>query len=219
MAPGVFITLEGIDGSGKTTQVDRVVELVRSAGHKVVQLREPGGTVLSEKIRAMLLDPDNAQMGSTCELLLYEASRAQLVEEVIRPALECGSWVVCDRYFDSTFAYQAAGRGLDEKTVRLANALGSCGEVPTRTMVLDLDVEAAFKRATQDGADRMEAAGARFQERVRQGYIQLAEEEPERVVLVDATGTEDEVFFGIAAALKGLDPALDSVCEQVGYGA
>ena len=201
---GVFVTFEGVDGAGKSTQVARLVERLRAGGREVVPLREPGGTAISEKIRALLLDPSNAEMADECELLLYEASRAQLVRQVIEPALARGAVVVCDRYFDSTHAYQAGARGLPSTLVRQANALGSCGVVPHLTLVLDMDPDDAFARATAGGTDRMEAEGAAFQRRVRADYQALAAAEPERVRLVDARGTADEVAARIEAQLAGL---------------
>lgn len=201
---GVFITLEGADGCGKTTQAAFVAAELEARGREVVRLREPGGTAISEKVRALLLDPANAEMVPECELLLYEASRAQLTRQVIEPALARGAVVLCDRYYDSTFAYQAGGRALDDALVRRANALGSCGVSPDRTLVLDLDPAVAYARATAGGADRMEAEGLAFQKRVRAAYLRLAAEEPERVRVVDALGEKDEVADRVLAALADL---------------
>ena len=203
---GLFLTLEGIDGCGKTTQAARLADALEAAGYDVVRLREPGGTDISEKIRGLLLDPSNAEMCPECELLLYEASRAQLVRQVIAPALERGAIVVCDRFFDSTLAYQEAARGLSSEVVRSANALGSCGVIPDRTVVLDLDPTLALSRATAGGADRLEAEGIAFQGRVRDGYLRLVDEEPARVRLVDAAGTPDEVYSALLDALADVLP-------------
>lgn len=205
---GLFITLEGADGCGKSTQVAILADRIAATGREVVRLREPGGTAVSEKIRALVLDPENSEMAPECELLLFEASRAQLVRQVIEPALARGAVVVCDRFYDSTFAYQAAGRSLAEQTIRAANALGSCGVDPDRTLVLDMDTDAALARATRDGADRMEAEGVAFQRRVREGYLRLVAEEPRRVRRVDATGTVEEVAGRLADALADLLPDL-----------
>ena len=205
---GTFITLEGADGCGKSTQAALLADAIQAAGREVVRLREPGGTAVSEKIRALVLDPENSEMALECELLLFEASRAQLVRQVIEPALARGAVVVCDRFYDSTFAYQAAGRSLAEQTIRAANALGSCGVAPDRTLVLDMDTDAALSRATRDGADRMEAEGVAFQRRVREGYLRLVAEEPRRVRRVDATGTVEEVAGRLADALADLLPDL-----------
>lgn len=206
---GLFITLEGADGCGKSTQAAILADRIAATGREVVRLREPGGTAVSEKIRALVLDPENSEMAPECELLLFEASRAQLVRQVIEPALARGAVVVCDRFYDSTFAYQAAGRSLAEPTIRTANALGSCGVAPDRTLVLDMDTDAALSRATRDGADRMEAEGVAFQRRVREGYLRLVAEEPHRVRRVDAAGTVEEVTGRLADALADLlpDPA------------
>lgn len=191
---GTFITLEGADGCGKSTQVALLADAIQAAGREVVRLREPGGTSISEKIRALVLDPDNAEMGPECELLLFEASRAQLVRQVIEPALARGAVVLCDRFYDSTYAYQAAGRALDARVISQANALGSCGVTPDLTLVLDMDTKDALARATRGGADRLEAEGVAFQERVRQGYLDLAAAESGRVHVVDATGSAEEVL-------------------------
>lgn len=199
---GMLITLEGVDGCGKSTQAGLLVEALQAAGHEVVRLREPGGTRLSEKIRLMVLDPGNDDMCDECELLLYEAARAQLVREVVQPALERGAVVVCDRFYDSTYAYQAGARGLDVDLVKTANTLGSCGFVPDATIVFDIEPEAAYGRAINEGADRLEGEGMGFQQRVRAGYLRLAEEEPERVHVIDARGSIEVVRARMITALK-----------------
>lgn len=199
---GIFITLEGIDGAGKTTQAELLVEALQHSDTEVVSLREPGGTAISEKIRTLLLDPSNKGMVPECELLLYEAARAQLVREVIEPALNRGAIVVCDRYYDSTFGYQYGGRGLDEQLVDTCNHLGSCGVTPTCTLIFDLDPIEALSRATKGGADRLEAEGLAFQRRIRDAYLQLARREPERVYVIDATGAQEEVFARVAKVLS-----------------
>lgn len=205
---GVFVSFEGTDGVGKSTQVAYLARRLESLGVKAVSLREPGGTALSEKIRQLLLNPANDAMSPECELLLFEASRAQLVREVIEPALAQGNVVLCDRFFDSTFAYQAGGRGLDATMVRSANRLGCCGLVPTRTLVFNLNPAEALSRATEQGADRLEAEGVRFQERVHAAYAVLAQEEPERVRFVDAAGSEAQVAARVERALQDLIPEL-----------
>ena len=199
---GLFVTLEGVDGSGKSTQAELLERALRATGREVVCLREPGGTRLSEKLRLMVLDPGNDDMCDECELLLYEASRAQLVREVIAPALERGAIVLCDRFYDSTYAYQAGGRGLSPEVVNAANQLGSCGLKPDVTLVLDIDPTEAFGRATLDGADRLEGEGTSFQQRVRTAYLDLASSEPNRVRVVDARGTKEVVHARTLAALR-----------------
>ncbi|MGN9234021.1 dTMP kinase [Atopobiaceae bacterium HCP3S3_D6] len=207
-ARGVFVSLEGVDGSGKSTQAAILRDLLAQGGVDVVSLREPGGTAISEKVRALVLDPANAEMCDECELLLYEASRAQLVRQVVEPALAAGGVVVCDRFLDSTFAYQAAGRGLDAGLVRRANELGSCGFLPDRTVVFDIDPARALARATRGGADRLERSGLALQERVRAAYLELAREQPGRVRVVDAAGTVGEVTGRLVACLADLLPGL-----------
>jgi len=203
---GAFITLEGIDGSGKSTQAERLIEALRMSDSEVVAVREPGGTAISEQVRTILLDPSNAGMAPECELLLYEASRAQLVREVIEPALNRGALVVCDRFYDSTYAYQHGGRGIDEQLVTTANRLGSCGLAPSLTVVFDLDPRVALGRATKQGADRLEAEGLAFQQRIREAYLRLAEAEPDRVQVIDASGTPDEVFAQLAYVISDIAP-------------
>ena len=198
---GLFITLEGVDGCGKSTQGALLANALEAQGREVVRLRDPGSTRLSEKIRLMLLDPGNDDMCNECELLLYEAARAQMVRELIEPALARGAVVVCDRFYDSTLAYQSSGRGLSAEAVEAANRLGSCGMVPDVTLVFDLDAEEALSRATHEGADRLEGEGMRFQRRVRKGYVELAKEDPRRVRVIDAVGSVEVVHARVVTAL------------------
>lgn len=205
-----FITVEGIDGCGKTTQAALMVDALKRAGYAVLALREPGGVALSEKIRALLLDPAYTEMSDTCELLLYEAARAQLVHERIAPALAAGTVVVCDRFFDSTTCYQAFGGGLDRAVVGRANelAVGACR--PRLTLVFDIEpVDAAARAAARDGSpDRMEAKGLAYQERVAAGFRALAAEEPDRVKLIDAARPVEVVFADVCTCLRGAGFAL-----------
>lgn len=191
---GVFITFEGGDGTGKSTNIAYLAERLETLGFEVVKVREPGGTRISENIREMLLSNDNAEMVDVAELFLYEAARAQIVAEVIEPALSHGAVVLCDRFFDSTTAYQGYGRGLDLDLVKAAN-LGACqGTVPDRTVVLRLadGAAAALKRAAQTGdPDRIESAGADFHERVADGFLAMAAEEPKRFRVVELAGIEE----------------------------
>lgn len=201
---GVLVTLEGVDGCGKSTQAELLARSLERAGREVVRLREPGGTPLGEKIRSLLLDPANTDMSDECELLLYEASRAQLVRTVVEPALARGAVVLCDRFFDSTYAYQYGGRGLDESLVRRCNVLGSCGLMPDLTLLFDLDPRFAHERATRGCADRMEAEGLDFQRRVREAFLRAAALEPGRFVVVDASGTPEEVAARVQDACTAL---------------
>lgn len=200
---GLFITVEGIDGCGKSTQARLIAAALEAAGHDVLRLREPGGVKISEQIRAILLDPANAEMGDVCELLLYEAARAQLVHQVIRPALAAGKTVVCDRFYDSTTAYQAFADGLDRNTVSQANELAVDGCRPDLTLVFDLPVEDALRRRSgREAEDRLELKGLEFQERVAAGFRAVAADEPDRVKLIDAGESIAEVFSGVAAELR-----------------
>lgn len=200
---GLFITVEGIDGCGKSTQARLIAAALEAAGHDVLRLREPGGVKISEQIRAILLDPANAEMGDACELLLYEAARAQLVHQVIRPALAAGKTVVCDRFYDSTTAYQAFADGLDRNMVSQANELAVDGCRPDLTLVFDLPVEDALRRRSgREAEDRLELKGLEFQERVAAGFRAVAADEPDRVKLIDAGESIAEVFSGVAAELR-----------------
>lgn len=198
---GVFITFEGGEGSGKSTQIARLAHRLEAAGVPVRALREPGGTEQGEALRAMLLNPDQTGLDSIAELLLYEASRAQLVADVIEPALEAGEVVLCDRFYDSTTAYQGFARGLPLDRIRQLNEIATNGLVPDRTIVLDIDPALGIERATTDGADRLEGESVAFHESVRRGFLTIAAEEPGRVRVIDASGTPDEVAEAVADAL------------------
>lgn len=215
---GLFITVEGIDGCGKSTQARLIAAALEAAGHDVLRLREPGGVKISEQIRAILLDPANAEMGDVCELLLYEAARAQLVHQVIRPALAAGKTVVCDRFYDSTTAYQAFADGLDRNMVSQANELAVDGCRPDLTLVFDLPVENALRRRSgREAEDRLELKGLEFQERVAAGFRAVAADEPDRVKLIDAGESIAEVFSGVAAELRsaGLSMSEDDVAAAL----
>ena len=215
---GLFITVEGIDGCGKSTQARLIAAALEAAGHDVLRLREPGGVKISEQIREILLDPANVEMGDVCELLLYEAARAQLVHQVIRPALAAGKTVVCDRFYDSTTAYQAFADGLDRNMVSQANELAVDGCRPDLTLVFDLPVEDALRRRSgREAEDRLELKGLEFQERVAAGFRAVAVDEPDRVKLIDAGGSIAEVFSGVAAELRsaGLSMSEDDVAAAM----
>lgn len=201
---GVLITFEGGEGSGKSTQLARFVDRLKAAELDVLLLREPGGTRVGEVVRAALLDPAHVEMDPWAELLLYEASRAQLVAEHIRPALAEGVVVVCDRFYDSSTAYQGYGRGLPLNEVQELNRIATGGLVPDLSIVLDLDPAAGLERATRGGADRLEAEAIDFHTRLREGYLAIAAAEPERCVVIDALGTVEDVEALIAAAASRL---------------
>ncbi|MBQ1345539.1 MAG: dTMP kinase [Kiritimatiellae bacterium] len=199
MARGRFITFEGGEGCGKSTQVARLRAALERRGVAVMLTREPGGTRLAELIRGLLKDEREDPPCDRSELLLFLAARAQLVRNVIRPALDAGTWVVSDRFSDSTFAYQGYGRGLPLDVLRLANDFACDGLVPDRTILLDVDPETSRARlrrreaATQTSADRIERAGDAFHARLRKGFLEMAAREPARIVKIDASGTPDEV--------------------------
>jgi dTMP kinase len=209
-ARGLFITFEGGEGSGKTTQLRRLGRRLESAGLRVRILREPGGTAVGEMVRSVLLDPDHIGLTPAAELMLYEASRAQLVAEVIAPALDAGEIVLCDRFYDSTTAYQGFGRGLDREQIRMLNTAATGGLAPDRTLVLDVDPVLGIERATRNGADRLEAESLAFHHRVRAGFATIAAEEPERVRIIDACGDVEDVAALVTAALADL-PGLSRV--------
>lgn len=199
----MFLTLEGIDFSGKSTQAKMLVDAL-SGERAVCFLREPGGTPISERIRDILLDKKNLELTDRAELLLFSASRAQLVASVIRPALAKGEIVICDRYYDSTTAYQGAGRGLPMDAVRTINTFATGGLAPDLTLFIDIPVDEIERRraAAGKGFDRMEAAGREFFQRVRDGYCALAAAEPGRFVRIDGTRPPEDVHAGVMAALK-----------------
>ena len=199
MARGRFITFEGGEGCGKSTQVVRLAAALESRGLKVLLTREPGGTRLSELIRTLLKDEAEDPPVDRAELLLFLAARAQLVRNVIAPALEAGTWVISDRFSDSTVAYQGYGRGLPVDFVRQANDFACEGLRPDLTFLLDLDPETAERRmrgreaATNTSADRIERAGSGFHARLRKGFLELAAADAPRFSVVDASKSPDEV--------------------------
>ena len=195
MAEGFFITFEGIEGSGKTTQINLLADHLQNKGYDVLVSREPGGTALGEKIRQLLLDPQYDSMDYRTEILLYAADRAQHVKEKIKPALEQGKIVISDRFADSNLAYQAAGRGLDYEMVYQINDWVIDSTWPDLTLLLDIDIKEGLKRAralSLDAAgDRLEREVDDFHQRVRDAYLKMAA--AERFVLVDAGGSKEEV--------------------------
>jgi dTMP kinase len=191
---GLFITLEGGEGTGKSTQIARLAAEFSSRGLIVTSLREPGGTPLGDRVREILLDPAMAGMSHWAEVFLYEASRAELVDAVILPALDRGEVVLCDRFTDSTLAYQGFARGLDLDALRALNERATHGLEPDVTVLIDVEPSVGLGRATAQGpADRLEAEGFAFHEAVRAGFLVLAAEEPGRFVVADGSGSPDEV--------------------------
>lgn len=186
---GYFITLEGIDSSGKSVQAKLLHERLEKEEHAAILLRDPGTTRISERIREILLDRNHLEMSPWAELLLYEAARVQMVEESIKPALTNSVLVVCDRFYDSTTAYQGYGRELDLSLVEQANKLGACGIRPDLTILLDIDPKQARTRLLNRNhqSDRLEVENASFHLRVRQGYLKIAETETDRFVVIDGS--------------------------------
>ena len=207
---GVFISLEGIDGSGKTTQLERLRGSLEGQGYSVVVAREPGGTRLGRRIREILLDAANQDLRPIPELLLYFASRAQNIAEVITPALEDGKIVIADRFTDATVAYQGYGRELGVEAVRAIERVACANVQPDLTLLLNIDPEIGVRRAldrnetqTQDES-RMEREDRAFFEKVRAGYLELARQHPDRIKTIDAGGTVDEVAAAIESAVAPL---------------
>ena len=206
----MFITLEGIEGSGKTTQISRLVELFEDRGVECVTTRQPGGTLIGENIRSILLDPANRGLAPMAELLLYLADRAQHIHELISPALKEGKAVVCDRYFDATLVYQGFARGLSIELIRRLHQLLFDDLKPDVTLLLDLSPQVGLKRAWQQlnsgersgDESRFESEAVAFHKKVRAGYLELARLEPERFRIIDAAKTSDQVFAAITKALS-----------------
>ena len=208
-ARGLFITIEGIDGAGKGTQIDHICSYMETEGIELILLREPGGTSIGEQIRGILLGQNNAEMKAMTELLLFAAARAQLVREVIEPALAEGKWILCDRFFDSTLAYQAGGRGLDRDMVQQSILLATGGLEPDCTLYLDLDPDVASERRARreeslgNEADRIEREDMIFKRAVRAEYLRLAAE-LERIVTINAGGDPLSVWDEIQQTLTPL---------------
>lgn len=212
---GLFITLEGADGAGKTTQAALLTQAFRMLNRKVLETREPGGTAVGEAARKVLLDPALAGMTPMAEVFLYAAARAQLVAEIIRPALADNNIVLCDRFTDSTLAYQGFGRGLDLKQLQAVNRLVTGGLTPHLTLVLDLGIKEGLVRArNRKCVDRMEMESDSFHQRVRQGFLELAAWEPSRVRVVSAEGDIHTVHRRLVEAVRSLVPELP-VCQEV----
>ena len=207
---GKFITFEGPEGGGKSTHVRELAEQLRAEGKTVLVTREPGGTRLAELIRGLVREEVEDPPVTRCEVLLFIAARAQVVSEVIRPALARGEWVICDRFADSTFAYQGYGRGIDVGLLKNFNDFATEGLVPDLTILLDVPPETSKARlaerqaATATSADRIEQAGDMFHRRLRDGFLELAKAEPDRFVLIDSSGPREEVSDRVWTAVRNL---------------
>ena len=191
MKTGLFITFEGIDGCGKTTQINLLKNYLENNGYKVILTREPGAKGLGEKLREILLNYDG-EVSSNCESFLFLADRAQHIDTIIKPAIQNGVVVLCDRHTDSTVAYQGYGRSLDLDQIKHLNNIATSGVKPDITFILDIDIETSLIRIGK-GRDRMENSGREFFERVRNGYIEISKQEPERVKLLNGKDTIDNL--------------------------
>ena len=205
---GLFITFEGVEGSGKSTQLGALALRLKGMDREVVETREPGGTRIGNQIRQILLKRRNHRMTLVTELLLYAASRAQLTQELIKPSLEAGRIVLCDRFADATLAYQGYGRDLPLDLIDRLNRLATQGISPRLTLLLDLDPEVGLKRIAQErDLDRLEGEELAFHRRVREGYLKLAEQEPDRIKIVaadrDTATIEEKVWGYVAPLLRG----------------
>jgi dTMP kinase len=193
----MFISLEGVEGCGKSTQARLLAEYITGLGYSVVLTREPGGTPIAEQIREILLEPRNTDMTNITELLLYLASRAQHVDQLIRPALAEGKVVICKRFSDATIAYQGYARGLDLDSLEQVNRIATGGLEPDLTLLLDLKAEDGLSRKREDHWDRLESENADFHSKVRKGYLAIARRSPQRVEVIDAEGSIEDVHLRI----------------------
>lgn len=200
---GIFISFEGGEGVGKTTQIARLAKEFERSGRNVVVTREPGGTLIANRIRSLLLDPELKGLKRLAELFLYEASRVQHVEELIRPALAAGNIVICDRFADSSLVYQGVARGIKSTIVKELNELATGGLQPNLTFVLDLNPQIGLARIGKRGIlDRMEKETLDFHLRVQKGFRKLVKEEPRRCVLIDASQSRDQIHDDIVSVLQ-----------------
>ncbi len=200
MKRGFFITFEGADGCGKTTQINLLKDYLEKEGYEVILTREPGAKGLGEKVRDILLNYDGV-VSDRCESFLFLADRAQNIDIIVNPAVEAGKIVLCDRHIDSTVAYQGYGRGLDIKRIEMLNNLATNFKKPDLTVVFDIDVENSMKRVGKD-KDRMESAGVDFHNRVRNGYLEIAKQEPERIKVINSVQPIDAVFEELKKIVK-----------------
>lgn len=202
---GVFLTFEGPEGAGKTTQIARLAADLMERGYQITRTREPGGDPVGERVRALLLDRDASPI-PIAELLLFAAARAQNVKTVVRPALDSGHVVLCDRFTDSTLAYQGYGRGLSIDAIRSVNSVATDGLQPRKTFLLDLPPEIGLARQSPDAQDRLDRETLDFHKRVRTGFLAVATAEPDRFVVLDATQNPDALFVQLLTAVLPLLP-------------
>ncbi|MBF0594852.1 MAG: dTMP kinase [Candidatus Omnitrophica bacterium] len=201
MPKGKFITFEGSEGCGKSTQSKLLLEHLKAAGHQVKLIREPGGVAISEKIRFILLDKANTAMNKECETLLYMAARAQLVEEVIVPELKADTILLCDRFLDSTIAYQGYGCGVPVDAIRSIGLFATKGIVPDLTIFLDLAVEEGLRRRGVE-RDRIELRSMEYHNKVRNGYLDMAKKEPSRMMVIDGALSKEAIFAQVCARVE-----------------
>jgi len=203
LARGVLITFEGGEGAGKSTHIESARRFLAERGYEVVVVREPGGTEIGEAIRTILLSRAFLEMDPLTELLLYESARAQIVDQVIKPALQSGAIVLCDRFTDSTKAYQGFGRGLDQESIDILNAIASRDIVPDCTILIEVPVAEGLARAQRKGEpDRLESQDVAFHQAVHEGYATLASNEPDRIHTVDGTRDKSDVAQEIARIIE-----------------
>ena len=200
MNKGLFITFEGVDGCGKSTQMDLLAQYLKQKGHDVILTREPGANGLGEKIREILLNY-KGEVSDRCESFLFLADRAQNIDIIVKPAVTEGKIVLCDRHTDSTVAYQGYGRGLDLDRINKLNTLATNGMKPDLTFVFDIDTDTSMERVGKN-KDRMESAGLEFQKKVRNGYLELAKKEPERIKVVDASKSIEEIHEQVISLIN-----------------
>ncbi len=204
MSKGLFVTFEGVDGCGKTTQMNLLAKYLKDNGHDVILTREPGAKGLGEKIREILLHYDG-EVSSRAESFLFLADRAQHIDKIVNPAVEQGKIVLCDRHTDSTLAYQGYGRGVVLEQLKMLNNLATGQRKPDITFVFDIDIETSMSRVGKE-KDRMESAGIEFFEKVRKGYLEIAKQEPDRVKVLDSTRSIDEISEDVIKYIRSINP-------------
>ncbi len=202
MTKGLFITFEGVDGCGKTTQIELLKKYFENNGRTVLLTREPGAKGLGVKLREILLNYDG-EVSPNCESFLFLADRAQHIDTIIKPAVERGEIVLCDRHTDSTVAYQGYGRGIDLNRINLLNDIATSGMKPDLTFIFDIDIDTSMSRVGKE-KDRMESAGVEFFKKVREGYLAIAKQEPQRVKLIDGSKSIDDIHSEVLAIIKSI---------------